>query len=96
MVALISQSPLAVVEIMEYKRKNSLGWGLYWGGLGVALVGAVLPLMFVGNEGVLMASIGVDLAGLAVALAGFFPISSSYNHLHKAIWEYNKYILYDQ
>jgi hypothetical protein len=96
LVDLLSEAPLARPEIREYKRDNNLGWGVYWGGAGVGFAGLVMPELISDSETATYVEIGAELTWLVTAFIAAIQVSRSYSHLHKAVWEYNKYLLYDK
>lgn len=93
---LLSQAPLAREEVIRYKKKSVTGGIFLLGGLALYFTGLIVYCSSERETSANVAAIGTLIGSLGLTISGSLFAVKSYNHLHKAVWEYNKYILYDK
>lgn len=91
--SVLQASPKAAIEFEKYRKKNLIGYSLYSAGLAMAI--ASIVLVYVEDIGYIDSTpfFTLYLGGMSTTIAGIPFVYQSGNHLHKAVWEYNKYIL---
>jgi hypothetical protein len=89
---IISVSPLAKEEMKKFKVKRFAALSLFVAGLGVLMVSSQRLADPETRELYFSLSIGGNLAVLGGAILNLYAD----NHLYKAVWYYNKYILFER
>jgi len=81
-------------EYNTYKRKNTTGNILMWGGLAIILGGAFIPAIGINDsdnfDRYLQAYLGVTIGGAVTTLVGSFFLSSGQENLFYAVNNFNR------
>ncbi|MEZ4722772.1 MAG: hypothetical protein R2813_12935 [Flavobacteriales bacterium] len=85
----IEESPAALNEIKQYRKKSMIGLGLMLGSIPVGVGTAIATIPVIGPGGAAIAY----TAWMAMYLTGVVYTSQGTNHIGRSQWHYNRYIL---
>lgn len=93
---ILSQSERGRIEVDLYRRQLLLGNLFFWPGIGVAIggLGVAYAGIFTGNLNAGWIGLGVSLAGIVVEFIGAVILGEANSILFRAVWEYNRQILF--